>query len=652
MHPFVLAPLAPHQTAARPIRLLFLVVLLSCVASVRPADAQRSRYVAPTGADDLTHCDDPSEPCRTITFALSTAGAGDTLVIADGVYYETSLDLNVDLVVVGAGKEATIVDGDGTPGSRANFILAVKAGLKNLADAGSVGVGKTGIFNVDRAAVQQVFASSHSAWYGSSHPDGYVFRVGEGAHVQIRGITVRDGGGLNGTESSGGIVNLGELHLDASRLEYNISYHADMGRPDGYGRGGAVQNVGTLHISDSEIVGNLAVGAAIKGGRGGGVYNNGRLTVEGTLVDGNETWDIQDVCAGGGIWNSGVAEVFDSRIINNRVDCFEGAEGGGIYSEGSLRLERTIIAANSAQTRGENGMAAGGGVAATGPVVVVNGILAGNSSFYGGGLYAAEVAEIASTTIVDNDALDQGPEAGQGGGIFASGSVALWNAIIAGNRSGGVAMGQTADCMIAEEAQAGFLLTGQSTGCPAADVTVDPANALALVFSPSEESNPHAFLPREDGPAIDAGDCRGIDGAHLETDALRNARPVDDSTVPNVSDGCDLGAIEFHRSADQHLSGALPSEDAEVPGELRLDQNYPNPFSGVTQIAFTVPQTATTRLTVYDLMGREVVRLVDETLTQGEYTMHLDGAGLASGTYLYRLSVGPSSVVKTLTLMR
>src|SRR5690606_18606703 len=132
MHPFVLAPLAPHQTAARPIRLLFLVVLLSCVASVRPADAQRSRYVAPTGADDLTHCGGPLQPCRTRPFALATAGAGDTVVIAGGVYYETSLDLNVGLVLVGSCAEATIVDGDGRPGSRANFILAVKARLQNL----------------------------------------------------------------------------------------------------------------------------------------------------------------------------------------------------------------------------------------------------------------------------------------------------------------------------------------------------------------------------------------------------------------------------------------------------------------------------------------------------------------------------------------
>jgi hypothetical protein len=58
------------------------------------------------------------------------------------------------------------------------------------------------------------------------------------------------------------------------------------------------------------------------------------------------------------------------------------------------------------------------------------------------------------------------------------------------------------------------------------------------------------------------------------------------------------------------------------------------------------------RLTVHDLMGREVAVLVDGVMPAGEHRVRFDGSGLASGVYIYTLSTGGRSVSRKMTLMK
>ncbi|MCY3614213.1 MAG: family 16 glycosylhydrolase [Bacteroidetes bacterium] len=85
-------------------------------------------------------------------------------------------------------------------------------------------------------------------------------------------------------------------------------------------------------------------------------------------------------------------------------------------------------------------------------------------------------------------------------------------------------------------------------------------------------------------------------------------------------------------------------EDAnELPKEIALDQNFPNPFNPSTSIRFALPESETVTLRVYDTLGRPAATLLDQKPhTAGTHTVHFDGAGLASGVYLYRLEVGAS----------
>jgi hypothetical protein len=76
----------------------------------------------------------------------------------------------------------------------------------------------------------------------------------------------------------------------------------------------------------------------------------------------------------------------------------------------------------------------------------------------------------------------------------------------------------------------------------------------------------------------------------------------------------------------------------------------PNPFSGRTQISYAVEVASDVRLSVYDVLGREVAVLVDGQQEAGTHTATFDARGLAAGTYIYRLVVGNDVQTGRMTL--
>ncbi len=84
-------------------------------------------------------------------------------------------------------------------------------------------------------------------------------------------------------------------------------------------------------------------------------------------------------------------------------------------------------------------------------------------------------------------------------------------------------------------------------------------------------------------------------------------------------------------------STALETVGADVPSTYSLRQNYPNPFNPSTSIAFSVPRSEQVTLAVYNLLGKEVARLVDRRLAAGTYEATWNGAAHPSGVYLYTL---------------
>ncbi|NNF57633.1 MAG: DUF4331 family protein [Rhodothermaceae bacterium] len=91
---------------------------------------------------------------------------------------------------------------------------------------------------------------------------------------------------------------------------------------------------------------------------------------------------------------------------------------------------------------------------------------------------------------------------------------------------------------------------------------------------------------------------------------------------------------------------ALDPIGVGVPGGFILEQNYPNPFGPRSTIRYHVTRDNLVRLDVYDVRGRRIQTLVDAERPAGTHEVTWDGSRLASGTYLYRLSVG-GDVVST-----
>ena len=83
-----------------------------------------------------------------------------------------------------------------------------------------------------------------------------------------------------------------------------------------------------------------------------------------------------------------------------------------------------------------------------------------------------------------------------------------------------------------------------------------------------------------------------------------------------------------------------------------LAQNYPNAFNPSTTIAFSIPRETNVRLAVYDLLGQEVARLVDETMKPGNHEIVFNAEKVASGTYFYRLTAGSYTATRKMILLK
>jgi chitinase len=99
------------------------------------------------------------------------------------------------------------------------------------------------------------------------------------------------------------------------------------------------------------------------------------------------------------------------------------------------------------------------------------------------------------------------------------------------------------------------------------------------------------------------------------------------------------------------LSTGVRSDDP-VPTAVRLAQNYPNPFNPSTTIRYETSAPGHVRLSVHDVVGREVSLLADAWEPAGSHQVEFAAAGLASGMYFYRLSAGTTVLCRTMMLIR
>ncbi len=80
--------------------------------------------------------------------------------------------------------------------------------------------------------------------------------------------------------------------------------------------------------------------------------------------------------------------------------------------------------------------------------------------------------------------------------------------------------------------------------------------------------------------------------------------------------------------------------------------NYPNPFNPVTTIHFELPQTSDVSLQVFDMLGRQIAQLINDTKNAGSHQAVFDGTNLSSGMYLYRLRIDDTTITNTMLLIK
>ncbi len=83
-----------------------------------------------------------------------------------------------------------------------------------------------------------------------------------------------------------------------------------------------------------------------------------------------------------------------------------------------------------------------------------------------------------------------------------------------------------------------------------------------------------------------------------------------------------------------------------------MSQNYPNPFNPFTKINYELRVTNYAKLVVYDVIGKEVVTLVNEKQSPGTYQVEFDAGSLTSGIYFYRLTSGDFTDTRRMMLIK
>jgi len=128
----------------------------------------------------------------------------------------------------------------------------------------------------------------------------------------------------------------------------------------------------------------------------------------------------------------------------------------------------------------------------------------------------------------------------------------------------------------------------------------------------------------------------GIDWGMQNTPLTENLYKIDFPSVNTGYVASYSGKILKTTNGGLTFTGKL---DTEIPQKIKLEQNYPNPFNPTTKIDFDLPSDSKVNLVLYDISGKEVKTLVNETTTAGFHSVLFNASDLSSGVYFYRIYV-------------
>ncbi len=130
---------------------------------------------------------------------------------------------------------------------------------------------------------------------------------------------------------------------------------------------------------------------------------------------------------------------------------------------------------------------------------------------------------------------------------------------------------------------------------------------------------------------------------------------LDVRVISSTEGSCPVNTNSSVDAQDENVFASdtdLLEVDQDIPETYALRQNFPNPFNPSTEIRFDLPEDAMVSLVIYDVLGREVARLVQEELPAGTHRARFNAGNLPSGVYFYRIQAGDFHNTHRMTLLK
>ena len=320
---------------------------------------------------------------------------------------------------------------------------------------------------------------------------------------------------------------------------------------------------------------------------------------------------------GGGLLNNGISSMNINNCTFKNNTAGEGGGAENYFCSGIIYYDNCVFDNNTATS--------GGGIASHDtPTDVRYCLFIKNSAtvLYGGAMYnwgAFSSANVINCTMYDNTATESG------GAIHnrASGiNTKIINTILWGNTDD-IALTHSALVTVAysDIEQDGY--AGSNNNISENPLFVDSLNFDLKLAAGS--------------PCIDTG----TDFYVFDSDTLVNL-----DAEQYLGTAPDMGLFEY--------DGSISSIDIDnfEPNSFALYNNYPNPFNPTTTINYQLPEKGHVALIIYNLLGEEIVKLVNEHKDAGYHTFQFNANDLSSGMYLYRIQAGEFSDVKKMLLIK
>jgi hypothetical protein len=305
---------------------------LICVAAMvlfaPTAKASTTLYVNGVTGSDSDSCESPTTACKTIGHAISLAASGDTVMVSAATYYTEALTVSLNLNLIGAGANTTIIDGraSGTVVTISNTTAHVTLSnltIRNGRASSGAGIKNSGTLTLTNSTVS-----------------------GNWAPIPCFGFRCLFTGGA---ALGGGIYNSGVLIINNSTISEN---HAGSYCNTTFcsAFGGGIYNVGTqMVIENSTLTGNSAGTACSTGsticrvGVGGAFYTRGAtVTLNNSTITGNTAYRCSGTCGGTG---GAIVNGLGTLAVNNGT--VSGNSAGGIVNGGTAMLQNSIIDNNA-----------------------------------------------------------------------------------------------------------------------------------------------------------------------------------------------------------------------------------------------------------------------------------------------------------------